>query len=64
MNMHREGQSILMVTHDIHAAVRATRLLYLDDGRIIGEMSMQPYQPAEAKSREAQVNAWLSSMDW
>lgn len=64
VNMHRDGQSILMVTHDIHAAVRATRLLYLDDGRIIGEMSMQPYQAAEAKSREAQVNAWLSSMDW
>lgn len=64
VNMHREGQSILMVTHDIHAAVRATRLLYLDDGKIIGEMSMPPYEASGAKSREAQVNAWLSSMDW
>lgn len=58
------GQSILMVTHDIRAALRATRLLYLADGKIIGELSLPPYNPEEEKSRETQVNAWLSSMEW
>jgi len=53
-----------MVTHDIRSALRANRLLYLEDGKIIGELSLPPYDANEEKSREAQVNAWLSSMKW
>ncbi len=63
-SLNESGQNILMVTHDMKAAVRATRLLYLEDGRIIGEMSMPPYSSEDAKSRERQVDAWLSSMEW
>ena len=62
--LSREGQSILMVTHDLRAALRADRLLYIEDGGIVGEMSLPPYDPEDRKSREAQVNAWLSSMHW
>lgn len=58
------GQSILMVTHDMRAALRATRILYLADGAIIGELPLPPYQAEQEKSRETQVNAWLSSMEW
>ncbi|MDE5620158.1 MAG: ABC transporter ATP-binding protein [Ruminococcus sp.] len=62
--LNRSGQSILMVTHDIKAALRATRLLYIEDGKIIGELSLPPYDPGEEKSRETQVNAWLTSLEW
>lgn len=62
--LNTSGQSILMVTHDMRAALRATRLLYLEDGKIIGELTLPPYSAEEEKSREAQVNAWLSSMKW
>lgn len=62
--LNEEGQSILMVTHDIHAAIRATRILYLEDGKIIGEMSLSPYKEEDFKQREEQVNAWLTSMEW
>ena len=62
--LNKEGQSILMVTHDLRAALRADRILYLEDGSIIGELTLPPYDPAEEKSRETQVNAWLSSMHW
>ncbi|MCI9463789.1 MAG: ABC transporter ATP-binding protein [Lachnospiraceae bacterium] len=62
--INENGQNILMVTHDIKAAIRATRLLYLEDGRVTGEMPMAPYRSEDAKSREKQVNAWLSSMEW
>lgn len=62
--LNRSGQSILMVTHDIKAALRATRLLYIDDGKIIGELSLPTYDPNEEKSRETQVNAWLTSLEW
>lgn len=64
VNLNKEGQSILMVTHDIRAVICATRILYLEDGKIIGEMTLPPYEEKDIKSREAQVNAWLTSMDW
>lgn len=62
--LNQEGQNILMVTHDIRAAIRATRLLYLEDGKIIGEMELSPYQETDTKNRETQVNAWLTSLEW
>lgn len=62
--INAEGQSILMVTHDIKAAIRATRLLYLEDGKITGELTLPPYVREEEKSRETQVNAWLTSLEW
>lgn len=58
------GQSILTVTHDVRVALRATRILYISDGKIIGELFLPPYEPAQEKSRETQVNAWLSSLEW
>lgn len=62
--INSQGQSILMVTHDARASIRGTRLIYLEDGKIKGEMRLSPYSEAEVKSREAQVNAWLASMEW
>ncbi len=62
--LNQQKQSVLMVTHDIHAAARADRLLYLDDGRISGEMTMSKFEPQEARNREVQINAWLSAMEW
>lgn len=62
--LNRNGQSILMVTHDTRAALRASRILYIEDGKIIGELTLPPYDSAEEKSRETQVGAWLSSMHW
>ena len=68
-----QGQSIVMVTHDMKAALRADRLLYLEDGRIIGELNLTPYKGREAsesydnkeeKRRETEVNAWLTSLEW
>ena len=63
-DLNRQGQSILMVTHDLRAALRGNRLLYLEDGNVIGELSLPPYQKEDEKSRQTQVNAWLSSMKW
>ncbi|MDF2944121.1 MAG: ABC-type antimicrobial peptide transport system, ATPase component [Herbinix sp.] len=62
--LHENGQTILMVTHDIHAALRADRILYLADGSILGELSLPPYHFEDLRSREAQINAWLTSMEW
>ncbi|MCM1194265.1 MAG: ABC transporter ATP-binding protein [Acetatifactor muris] len=58
------GQSILMVTHDVRAAVRGTGILYLEDGKILDEMSMGVYRETEAKEREKRLSEWLSDLSW
>ena len=70
--LNKEGQSIVMVTHDVKAALRGNRILYLDDGDIVGELELSSYGEKDKngeliqsyKAREAQVNAWLESLDW
>lgn len=62
--LHENGQSILMVTHDIRAAIRGTRLLYMEDGKILDELSLPPYEEENIRERESQVNSWLSSLQW
>lgn len=62
--LNSKGQSILMVTHDVRAAIRASRILYLEDGKIIDEMTLTPFKAEDARNRETQVNAWLTSLEW
>ena len=62
--LNESGQSILMVTHDSRAALRATRIIYIADGAVIGDIELPPYTAETEKSRETQVSAWLASMEW
>lgn len=63
-SMCQRGQSIVMVTHDVRAALRADRILYLKDGEIIGELALSSYDQQKEGSRETQVLSWLSEMGW
>lgn len=63
-DLNRSGQTILMVTHDIRAAVRGSRLLYLEDGQILDSLSLGQWTPDQEKAREAQTSAWLSTLRW
>ncbi len=62
--LNDSGQSILMVTHDVRAARRANRILYLEDGRIIDELKLGRYDESELPKREIQISTWLSKMQW
>lgn len=62
--LNRNGQSVLMVTHDVKAAVRADRIIYLHDGQITGETVLEKYMPDTEYEREKQVLAWLASKGW
>ena len=62
--LNREGQSILMVTHDVRAAVRGNRILYLEDGRILDELELETCEMEKCREREEIVSSWLSSMAW
>lgn len=62
--LNEKGQSILMVTHDIRAAIRGTRILYLEDGKILDEMNFPAFQDADARNREKKLSEWLSALSW
>lgn len=62
--INRSGQSILMVTHDLRAAVRGNRILYLEDGKIMDEMTLPFYRKTEERQRENRISEWLSRMQW
>ena len=62
--LNRDGQSILMVTHDVKAAIRGTRILYLEDGKILDEMPLPSFDVKTAKEREEKLSAWLTALSW
>lgn len=59
-----EGKTIIMVTHDIKAAIRAKKIIFLRDGRVGGELELSDYKESEAAYREKEVFAYLSEMGW
>lgn len=62
--LHSQGQTILLVTHDVKAALRGTRVLYLEDGKILDELALPPYGQEDAKEREERLTDWLSALSW
>ncbi|MBR2523462.1 MAG: ABC transporter ATP-binding protein [Clostridiales bacterium] len=62
--IHRNGQSIVMVTHDLKTALRGTRVLFLRDGSIAGEYRMPPYGTDDNKVRRTGLQSFLDEMGW
>ncbi len=63
-DLNEIGQSILMVTHDVRAAIRGSRILYLEDGKILDELNFPAYRDEAAKDREIRLNEWLCALSW
>lgn len=62
--LNKAGQSVLMVTHDVRSALRGSRILYLEDGKLLDELELTVYSGEAGRDREAQVTAWLSALQW
>jgi len=62
--LNENGQSIVMVTHDLKACARGTRLLYITDGRIDGDLNLGKYNPIEQKEREELIFNFLKEHNW
>ena len=60
--LNKENTTIFMVTHDSKVAARCGRILYLLDGSIKGELSLEKI--LEEKDREERVKQWLAEMGW
>ena len=61
--LNQQGQSIVMVTHDIKTARRGNRILYLKDGVIIDELVLGTYKHNDAKRHE-KLRTFLTEMGW
>ncbi len=62
--INSKGQSIVMVTHDLKAACRANRILYLRDGQIDGELLLDNYSKNGYAEREKKVYTFLKERGW
>ncbi|MBQ5311090.1 MAG: ABC transporter ATP-binding protein [Oscillospiraceae bacterium] len=62
--IHNNGQCIVMVTHDIKTALRANRVIFLDDGNIVGEHRMPDYGTDDLKKRREGLQDFLDQMGW
>jgi putative ABC transport system ATP-binding protein len=60
---NQNGQSVVMVTHDIKSALRGNRILYLKDGVICGECALGKYV-GEDQGRKAILRSFLTEMGW
>lgn len=61
--LHTQGQTIVMVTHDMKAAARGNRVLYLKDGVILDELKLDTYFP-EDDNRYERLRQFLKEMGW
>lgn len=62
-DINNNGQSIMMVTHDLRSARRGNRILYIKDGLITGECNLGKYVSGD-KDRHQKLKSFLTEMGW
>lgn len=61
--VNSDGQSVVMVTHDMKSARRGNRIVYLKDGAVCGECDLGRYVSGD-KERHEKLRAFLKEMGW
>jgi putative ABC transport system ATP-binding protein len=62
-DINTEGTTVILVTHDAKVAARANRVIFLIDGRIHDELTLEKYDGDDRKksSREKRLSDWLET---
>jgi len=60
--LYEQGQSIIMVTHDIKSACRGNRIVFVRDGQIEDDLRFD--KAAALKEKEGQLLQWLAGKNW
>ncbi|MFJ7952701.1 ABC transporter ATP-binding protein [Lysinibacillus sp. NPDC096418] len=63
-NVNQNGQSLVMVTHDMKTALRGNRILYLRDGVICGDLQLGGYSEENNLERQEKLKHFLAEMGW
>ena len=63
-DINGNGQSIVLVTHDIETALRGNRILYLKDGVICGDLQLGIYREKGDVARQEKLKHFLTEMGW
>lgn len=62
--INHNGQSVVMVTHDMKTALRGNRVIFLRDGSIVGDYSMPKYGEDNLEQRKKGLLMFLEDMGW
>lgn len=63
--LNAEGTTVMLVTHDAKVAAKCSRVMFIDDGNIKGELELGKYTSSqELRDRERRLNNWLMEMGW
>lgn len=60
--LHENGQSIIMVTHDIKSACRGNRIIFIKDGQVEDDLRFDENDDLDKK--EVKLLKWLAGKDW
>jgi len=64
-NINNSNKSIIMVTHDLKAACRGNRILFLKDGKIEGELNLKKFLNDQSlDEREEEIYNFLRQRGW
>jgi putative ABC transport system ATP-binding protein len=61
-SLNSEGQTVIMVTHDLKTACAGDRILFLKDGQLIDNLYFEAAE--NTMIREAALFKWLKERDW
>jgi len=72
IKLNQEGTTVMLVTHDMKVAAKCSRIMYIEDGNIKGELALEKLTDISNadetqkifKERQKKVNNWLSDMGW
>ena len=73
-SLNEDGTTMMIVTHDMKVAAKCSKVMYIVDGNIKGELELGKLSVSEdgtvkdmktvVKEREKKINNWLSDMGW
>ena len=73
-SLNYDGTTMMIVTHDMKVAAKCSKVMYIVDGNIKGELSLGKLSTEDngavkdiktvVKEREKKINNWLSDMGW
>lgn len=61
-DIHREGTTVILVTHDAKVAARAERILFMCDGNIVSEIRLEKFEGTDLDERTKQVTEKMQEL--